>query len=432
MFHQHTAAGIIDATLGDATKKLDKAKFAYEHLPPEFKRAFPLRADSATTMEFKNGSRIEVGTSHRGGTLQMLHVSEMGKIAAENPKRSREIRSGAFGTLHEGSMCWVESTAKGAAGDFYDLVGDAGETQASGRALKRQEFKLIFLPWQMRSEYRLDPDGVLITKELAEYFTYLEATHGVKLDAHQRAWYAVTMKRIGPEEMWSEYPSYPAEAFKVSMEGAYFKTQLTKAREQRRIGRVPIDPSRPVNTFWDIGKSDNTSIWFHQNMGHMHHFVHYYENSGEGTPHYVTYLREFQERENITWGKHFGPHDLNNTAWILSGQKRIVDVAAELGIRFTVVPRIPNKADAIEVGRNMLHLSWIDEENCAQGVRCLDNYRKKWDEKNGRYMDEPLHNWASHGADAFMTGACGFRPEATRPPPDRYSRRPRLKSAWSA
>jgi hypothetical protein len=67
--------------------------------------------------------------------------------------------------------------------------------------------------------------------------------------------------------------------------GAYFKTQMTKAREERRIGKVPVDRSRPVNTFWDIGKSDNTAIWFHQNKGQMHHLVDYYENNGEGVEH---------------------------------------------------------------------------------------------------------------------------------------------------
>jgi hypothetical protein len=142
-----------------------------------------------------------------------------------------------------------------------------------GRPLSPHEFKLIFLPWQLRQQYRADPATVLITKELADYFDDLEANHGIKLDAEQRAWYAVTQKKIGPDSMLKEYPSYPEEAFKVSIEGAYFKTQMTKAREERRIGKVPVDPSRPVNTFWDIGKSDNTAIWFHQNKGQMHHLV---------------------------------------------------------------------------------------------------------------------------------------------------------------
>ena len=281
LFVPNSHCGLIDSTLVDATKKLDKVRFAYEHLAPEIRAAFPLRTDNATCLEWKNGSRIDVGTSHRGGTLQILHVSEMGKIAAEAPARSREIRTGAFGTIHRGSV-FVESTASGAAGDFFDLVQEADAVGRLDRKLSEQEFRLIFLPWQMRPQYRLDPSTVLITKELADYFADLEHNHGIKLDAEQRAWYAITMKKIGPGLMLKEYPSYPEEAFKVSIEGAYFKSQMTKAREERRIGKVELDPKRPVNTFWDIGKGDNTSIWFHQSRGSMHHLVDYYENSGEG------------------------------------------------------------------------------------------------------------------------------------------------------
>lgn len=89
LFNANTHCGLIDVTLADATKKLDKARFAYEKLPPNIKAFVPY-------LEWRNGSRIDVGTSHRGGTLQILHVSEMGKISAEAPARSREIRTGAF------------------------------------------------------------------------------------------------------------------------------------------------------------------------------------------------------------------------------------------------------------------------------------------------------------------------------------------------
>src|SRR5262249_25242316 len=174
---------------------------------------------------------------------------EMGKIAAEAPTRSREIRTGAFGTVHAGQIVFVESTAAGAAGDFFDLVQEADAVRRLGRPLSPHEFKLIFLPWQLRQQYRAGPATVLITKELADYFADLEHNHVIRLDAEQRAWYAVTQKKIGPDSMLKEYPSYPEEAFKVSIEGAYFKPQMTKAREERRIGKVPVDPSRPVNTF---------------------------------------------------------------------------------------------------------------------------------------------------------------------------------------
>jgi hypothetical protein len=433
LFYPNSQCGLVDATLADAENKLDKAKHAYRNLFPELRKAVLLKKENNTELEFENGSSIRVGTSHRGGTLQILHVSEMGKIAATAPRRSREIRTGAFGTVHAGNTVFVESTAEGAAGDFYDLVQEASQAQQQGRKLSQLDFKLIFLPWQMRHQYRIDPDGVVIPKDLAEYFDELGAKYGVKLDAEQRAWYAIKRKSVGPDMMWREYPSYPEEAFKVSIEGAYFATQMTKAREQRRVSRVPLDPSRPVHTCWDIGKDDNTAIWFFQAHGQMVHLIDYYENSGEGTEHYANYLRDRARERGWQYGKHFGPHDLDNSHWILPGRETIRDVARNLGIDFIVVPRIANKMDAIEAGRNWLTMCWIDEEHCAQGIRCLDNYTKEWDENRGHYKSEPLHNWASHGADALMTGACGFTPDFIPPPSDRYARGHQVrKSAWAA
>jgi hypothetical protein len=433
LWYPNSQCGLVDATLTDAEKKLDKAKHAYAHLPDEFREACPLVKENNTELVFQNGSSISVGTSHRGGTLQILHVSEMGKIAATAPKRSREIRTGAFGTVHAGNTVFVESTAEGAAGDFYELVQEARRADEQGKKLTPLDFRLIFLPWQMRQQYRLDPDGVLIPKELADYFEDLEAKHGVKLDAAQRAWYAVKRQAVGPDNMWREYPSYAEEAFKVSLEGAYFATQMTKMRVERRIGVVPVDASRPVHTCWDIGKDDNTAIWFFQAHGQMIHLVHYYENSGEGVEFYARYVRTIATERKWTYGRHYGPHDVDNSHWILPGAKVIKDVARELGIDFIVVPRVTNKQDAIEAGRNWLSMCWIDEQHCAQGIRCLDNYTKEWDENRGHYKSEPLHNWASHGADAMMTGACGFSPDYIPPPSDRYAKPAgSRRSAWAA
>jgi hypothetical protein len=157
--------------------------------------------------------------------------------------------------------------------------------------------------------------------------------------------------------MWREFPSYPEEAFKVSIEGAYFKSQMTKAREQQRIGKVTVDPSRPVHTSWDIGKDDNTAIWFFQSHGQMIHVVDYYENSGEGVEFYARILREKRQQRSWDYGKHYGPHDLDHSHWLLPGREAIKNVARNLGIDFIVVPRIPNKQDAIEATRNFLSMS---------------------------------------------------------------------------
>lgn len=71
MAFPHTQAGIIDITLPDAKKKLDKIRFAYDGLPDSLKDAIPLVTDAKESLEWANGSRVDVSTSHRGGTLQI-------------------------------------------------------------------------------------------------------------------------------------------------------------------------------------------------------------------------------------------------------------------------------------------------------------------------------------------------------------------------
>src|SRR5262249_13561386 len=120
------------------------------------------------------------------------------------------------------------------------------------------------------------------------------------------------------------------------------------------------------------------------------------------------------------------------TDWGGDGKTR-KDRAAALGIDIDIVPRIEDKADAIEEGRSFLNSCWIDTQHCARGIQCLDNYRKEWDEVRAVWRSKPLHDWASHGADSLMTGAMGFSPERERRPEmDRHRRRwspPR--SAWA-
>jgi hypothetical protein len=409
LFNSNTACGIIDLTVDDAKKKLDKIRFAYEKLPHGLRKANPLKSDNATSIEFGNGSAIEVGTSHRGGTLQILHVSEFGKIAAKFPEKAREIKTGAFGTIHAGQMIHVESTAEGTAGDFYEMVQTARNREAQGRKASEMEFKLHFVPWWKHPDYVLDAPDLPIPADTVKYFAELKANHGIICTPRQIAWYVAKSGQIGPDDMLREYPSHADEAFQSAIVGAYFKREMLRARQQGRIGKVPFDPNKPVNTFWDIGMNDANAIWFHQTDGKAHHLINYYENSGEGLPHYINVLKDLRDSHGYSYGMHWGPHDLVNREWLQADAKPRIEVAASLGIKFDVVPRIEHKPDSIEAARAFLNMCWIDEQSCDQGIRCLDNYRKEWNERLQTYHNRPLHDWSSNGADSFQTGALGHR-----------------------
>lgn len=194
-------------------------------------------------------------------------------------------------------------------------------------------------------------------------------------------------------------------SFDMGVEGAYYTKYLDKMRLNGQIGTVPYEPGFKVNTVWDLGVRDSTSIIFYQIVGQTVRVIDYYEKNKEGLEHYVKVINS----KDYVYGKHYGPHDIGVQEFG-TGMTRI-EKARNLGLKFEVtttkegrkVSVIPNVSitDGIEAVRSALGKIWIDETKCAQLIKCLENYRQEYDAKKKVYSTQPLHNWASHGADAF-------------------------------
>jgi hypothetical protein len=401
LWNSHLAGGVIaqdKESAGDIFE--NKVKFAFERLPQVLQDHLAPKQDSIRKLVFANGSSVTVGTSMRSGTLQMLHVSEMGKIAARYPDKAREIVTGSFEAVPLEGIIWVESTAEGREGAFYDLVKRARDHQDSGRPLGSLDWAFHFFPWHDEPSYRSDPEQAVIHPHLREYFGELEAKHGIRLTPEQQAWYALKERDLG-DDMKREHPSHPDEAFEQAIVGAYYASQFRHLRQERRITTVPHTPELLVHTAWDLGMSDSTAIWFVQVHGREVRLIDYLEDSGEGIAHYAAELQKRAEEKKFRYGRHFGPHDIE-VRELGTGKSR-VDTALEHGIRFEVVPRIERQADGIEAVRQFLPLCWFDEEGTADGVKAVEHYRRQWDERLGTYKSQPLHDWASHGAKAFET-----------------------------
>lgn len=417
VFRSGQTCGVVDVTLKDARKKLAKIKFAYDRLPDEIKTAVPLKKANTEELEWANGSSVTVGVSYRGGTLQFLHVSEFGKISVDSPDAAREIKTGAMKAVHATGYIAVESTAHGTAGEFYDMVKKAEDKLREATALTALDFRPHFYGWWIKPEYRLPNNLVVLTQEMREYFQsiapLLLERHGVTLDADQMAWYAKTYADLGPDDMKSEFPSVSEETFYNSLQGAFWKRELSRARDDGRIGQlVPFDPTRRVNTFWDIGE-DTTALWWHQTDGLRHRLIDYYEEEGWSLQGACAMIEDKRRDRKFVYEKHYGPHDMGNKDWGNEAKTR-KQVAEWLGVKITVVPRIENKSDAIEAGRRFINNAWFCAEHTAVGVARLDNYRKKWNNALGVFTSEPVHDAASHGSDALMCGACGLVPEKVK------------------
>jgi hypothetical protein len=314
--------------------------------------------------------------------------------------------------VQAGQVVFIESTADGQDGHFYDLCEQGQAKQRMGTPLTPLDFKFNFFPWWKAPEYAIDPAGVVIEEQFCKYFATLKETQGIELTPSQQAWYQKKAEtQLG--EMKREYPSTPEEAFEASVEGAYYSELLATAELQGRIGEFPALEYVPVDNAWDIGIGDETTIWFVQRLGNKTRLVGYYENSGEGLRHYVDAVHRMARERGWPLGETLWPHDGRNREWG-SGKSR-----RELFYEYTgryprIVPAL-SLDDGISAVRATLPHCEFDAGSCAAGLKALKAYRKDWDEERGTWRDKPRHDWASHGADAFRVLATRFR--YIEPPP---------------
>ena len=204
---------------------------------------------------------------------------------------------------------------------------------------------------------------------------------------------------MGHNEFLQEYEC----SFDAAIRGAIFAAELERINARGQLGVFRYNNLVPVNTAWDLGFDDATAIWFFQHTGNGVNLVDYYEASGSGLDHYASVLAE----RGYRYGYHLLPHDVEQTE-LSSGRDRR-SVLTNLGIRVTTVPKVQRKVDAISAALALLPRCSFNIERCSKGLDRMALYRREWDDRNQVFREKPVHDWASHGADAFMTLACGLR-----------------------
>jgi hypothetical protein len=401
LFNDNTKCAVITHSRDDSIRLFrEKIEFAYDNLPDTLKAMMPAKIGRAGELVFVNESSVSVGTSFRGGTLTYLHVSEFGKICARFPHKAKEIVTGAFEAVSQDCVITIESTAEGKSGYFFDYCKAAEIRKKKGVPASSMDWEMFFYPWFDNTDYSLDEDYEPPIR-LLEYAESLEKKYGIRLTNGQIAWYSKKEGTLG-SDIKREYPSTPEEAFEQSVEGAYYKRQIDNIYAKSKITSVPHEESALVHTFWDLGISDMTCIWFIQQVGREYRVIDYYENSGEGLAFYKKVLDKKSIKHGYSYGLHVGPHDISHREFG-TGLSRI-EQAASLGIVFEVAQKL-SIADGIEAVRAVLPLCWFDERRTELGFAGLSAYRKEWDDKYGVWKSKPCHDEASHPADAFRTFA---------------------------
>lgn len=410
LFVPNTSAAVIaqdDETAEKIMRK--KIEFAYDRLPKFLREMIPLKTDNVRLKEWANGSNMQVSISARGDTLNWLHISEYGIICYEHPDRAEKIITGALAAAERG-ITVIESTAKGRDGDYYRRVKKALDNRDAKKKLTRKEFRLHFASWWDADEYELDPEGVIITETDHGYFNRLEAEIGRPVNARKRAWYVSTRENEyagDQEKMWQEYPSTVEEAFMVSPQGVILHDALRKARIEGRISKVPFRQGVLVNTFWDLGVSDDIAIWFHQRVGTADHFIRFFQCSDVPYSFIKAELDRLAAAHGYVYGTHFLPHDGAHRRPGATEIKTVKDMLDDL--HFGKIEIVPRVLDLWGVGIPTLRQDfsnyWFDEEHCKDGIEHLDNYRKVYSERMGVFTDGVMNNGHQHAADALRQKA---------------------------
>ena len=243
-------------------------------------------------------------------------------------------------------------------------------------------------------------------------------------------WYAVRLKAsetgILPEDELRDARKAMSEnayeqeyecSFEAAIIGAIYAKELLGARARGQVGKVAYDPTRLVSTAWDIGYGDSTAIWFWQSVDGELRVIDYYEASGEPITAYLSVLKARGYKYDVLWM----PHDAENKS-VVSGQS-VCDILRKNGMSVRMVPRL-SLEDGINAARLLFGRARIDQERCSAGLEALQHYRWGWNDRLDEPKPTPVHDWSSHGADAwrYLALAAKAEPEK-RDKPIKYDTR---------
>ena len=243
--------------------------------------------------------------------------------------------------------------------------------------------------YRMFAEAEQDPDWFV--QRLTVGDTHLL---GAEALAKERAEY---VREYGEDDGDSFFRQEYYCDFDAALVGTYFAKAISQAQEGGRITSVPYDPRLLVHTSWDLGMDDDTAIWFWQVSGQQVRVIDYLHARYTQLSEYASLLRA----KSYAYGDHNLPHDVQITDISATGGMSRKDTLEALGLRVQVVPRVSAKADAINAIRNVLPRCVFDATKCKAGLDSLAQYRRAWDHERKVFADKPLHDWTSHGVDAF-------------------------------
>ncbi len=395
---------LVDKGLSEAKIKLsDMVKVAWEQLQPIERLPFEVKFNAErmvcrlrnTPDDAERSMRVTV--SGRGSEAHFLVVSEWGTIQFKDQEKSNEIKTGAMIAAQFGVRV-IETTWKGGkGGDVWDYVKLALSLPDS---LKGEgDWFLRFFPWYVDPDYTLKGDFSRIDSGTNEYLDTMEMEIGTTFTPGQRFWYWMEKETQGVL-MKREFPTVLRECWTAPIEGSIYGEQMDLARTSGRVTNFEIDTSLTVDTFSDLGAPANTAMIFVQHVAGTRRIIDFDSGLNVTLKERCRLLAD----KGYRYGTFYLPHDggaLQKGG--VSYQTELKIALKEVGIdaRVVIVPRTRDKWLGINAVLTLLSSAVFHATKCATLIEHLDAYRRQPDpEVDGRYLDEPVHDYTSHSADA--------------------------------
>lgn len=185
-------------------------------------------------------------------------------------------------------------------------------------------------------------------------------------------------------------------SFDAAVLGTYYAKLVERLELAGQIQpTVPAyDPEFPVSVVQDLGYTDSTALWFWQKRPDGFAIIDYEEAHSVPLEYYFNLLEHKGYNYETVWL----PHDARAKS-LQTGRSTIEQYLAR-GYPARIVPNLKVQ-HGIDAARLVLPNCWFNYENCYDGIEALRAYRRSFNEVTKSFSDHPVHDWSSHGADAF-------------------------------
>jgi|TARA_B110000908_G_scaffold169287_1_gene226110 hypothetical protein len=196
-----------------------------------------------------------------------------------------------------------------------------------------------------------------------------------------------------------------AQEFEISFDspivGSYYGELIKDITSRNHVRDLVSESATQKMCAWDLGMSDSTSIWVAETIGGEIRLMDYYEDSGKSLNDYIAWLDEKGYRDY----RQILPHDVM-VRELQTGKSRY-EFLSDAGLNIDIAPK-QSVEDGIQAVRRILPNCWFNKTPTRAGLECLRNYRRVFNEKLNVFQEKPLHDWSSHGSDAFRYLALGL------------------------